>query len=75
MAFSASGADDADALAVEVLAAAMERVVAGNELRDVGVNPSPADIEHYLAMTERERRAAHMRWAVLKASGLFGTPT
>jgi hypothetical protein len=69
-------ADDADAsvLAAEVLTAALERAVAGNELRSLGIEPSPSDVEHYLAMTQRERRAANVRWAVMKAAGLFSNP-
>ena len=74
MVFSSSGADDADLLVAEVLSAALERVAAGNELRQLGIEPSPSDVESYLAMSQRERRAANMRWAVMQATGIFKNP-
>ncbi len=40
------------------------RAFAARELSDMGINPSPADIEWYLAMTPRQRQEASDRWAI-----------
>jgi hypothetical protein len=43
------------------------RALAARQLNDMGIDPSPADIESWLAMTPRQRQEASDHWLVLKA--------
>lgn len=60
---------DAEEVQASAMIAALERAVIERELRELHINPSPADVEAYLAMTPRQRRSANLLWAVLNTTG------
>jgi hypothetical protein len=65
---------ETEELAAEVLASAAEWHAASGELRQLGINPSPADTEAWLAMTPRQRDKAAMSWTIYRARWLFDIP-
>ncbi len=65
---------DTEELATRVTLGILERTAAARELRELGINPSPADTEAWLRMTGRQRDSAAVSWAVYQGSGLFGNP-
>jgi hypothetical protein len=56
-----------------ILLAATRRSLAG-ELRALGIEPSPADVMAYAAMSPRDRRLANTQYlATLAETGIFGS--
>jgi transposase len=47
------------------------RAFATRELRDMGIEPSPADLAAWLAMSPRQRDQARKEWAVTLALSAF----
>jgi hypothetical protein len=56
---------NADQLMAEVFAEQLERVAVANELRGLGINPSPADVSAYYQADPKTRRRLGLQWAVL----------
>lgn len=59
---------DAAEIQLRVQVAALARAALAQELADLGINASPADIEWYLSMSPKERQNANMAWLVLNTS-------
>ena len=49
---------------LSIVTGSLERLAAVSELSDMGISASPADAEHWLYMTARERRRAIETWAI-----------
>jgi hypothetical protein len=62
-----SAVDDAE-WSVKLLTAQFERAAAVNELREALIEPSPADVENWLASTPRQRRRLMELWAIFNSS-------
>jgi hypothetical protein len=59
---------DEEELRSRILSAKVQRIAAASELRAAQINPSPADVEAYVASTPRQKHRLMMAWAVLNAS-------
>jgi hypothetical protein len=62
---STLGAADQD---LKLLQMQFERVAAARELREALIEPSPADVEAWLASTPRQKRHLMELWAAFNAS-------
>ena len=51
-----------------ILTAQLERVAAARELREYQIEPSPADVEAWLASSPRQKRRLMELWAAFNAS-------
>jgi hypothetical protein len=60
---------EADELALVVLTAQAERVVATRELADMGITASPADASVWAKATPKQQRSLALAWVAL-----IGTP-
>lgn len=52
----------------------IRRAAAAERLLSQGINPSPADVEWYLALSERQRRSAEFQWDVMRATRALENP-
>jgi hypothetical protein len=59
----------ADEIALTVLTAQAERIVATRELADMGITGSPADVSVWVKATPKQQRNLSMAWVAL-----IGTP-
>jgi hypothetical protein len=53
---------------MRIMAQQLERAAAVRELREFQIEPSPADVENWLAASPRSRRRLMESWAVFNAS-------
>lgn len=63
---------DSTELGLEIMTGAVERVNAAKELRSLGVEPSPADVEAWISTTARQRKQASLTYAIYEMAGYLG---
>jgi hypothetical protein len=60
-----SATADADEIALTVLTAQAQRIVATRELADMGITGSPADVSAWIAATPKQQRSLSLAWVAL----------
>jgi len=45
----------------------IKRAYAARELRELGIDASPADIEHWLTFSPRQRERVNEQWLIMQA--------
>jgi hypothetical protein len=76
MAAAVMAADSGEDLGyvAELAIAVTERAQAIDHLRAQGIEPSPADVESWLALPDRQRRSVTFQWSVMQAMSVLRNP-
>ena len=59
----------AELLEAEILVGVAERAAARNQLAELGVNPSPADVSAWMAMDSKTQRRMALQYVILVSDG------